>query len=110
MLVENGSSNSVRIRISEQPADSLHRPSVDVMMSSVNKVYGKYTLGVIMTGMGKDGLLGIKELKQLGGSCLAQDEETSVVYGMPKAVVDAGFADVVSPIQKIPDIINKVLI
>jgi two-component system chemotaxis response regulator CheB len=80
------------------------------MMSSVIDVYGKYTLGVIMTGMGKDGYEAVKKLKSLSGYAIAQDEESCVVYGMPKAIVDAGLADVVLPAEKIPEIINKVVV
>lgn len=105
-ISKNGSAKPV-INIVENPADTLHRPSVDVMMDSVIKVYGKHTLGVIMTGMGKDGTEAVKELKQLGGYCIAQDESSCVVYGMPKAIVDAGYADVVASLDKIPEIINK---
>ncbi len=103
------SSGSVLIKVSKQPEDTLHRPSVDVMLNSVIDVYGKYTLGIIMTGMGKDGLEGIKRLKELGGYSLVQDESSCVVYGMPKAVVDAGLADVIAPADKISGIINKVI-
>ncbi len=99
----------VSISISEEPSDTLHRPSVDVMINSVVKVYGKYTLGIIMTGMGKDGLEGIKSLKSLTGYTIAQDENSCVVYGMPRAIVDAGYADVVAPLEDIPEIINRVL-
>ncbi len=97
------------ITISKEPSDTLHRPSVDVMMDSVIDIYGKYTLGVIMTGMGKDGCEAIKKLKSLGGYSIAQDEESCVVYGMPKAIVDAGYADVVLPAEKIPEMINRVV-
>ncbi len=96
-----------KIVISPEPATTLHRPSVDVMVKSVIKLYGKSTLGVIMTGMGKDGLEGIKELKELGGYSIAQDEESCVVYGMPKAIVDAGLADVIAPLEKIGELINR---
>ena len=106
----NTSGNSQHsIVISREPGDTLHRPSVDVMMNSVIDAYGKYTLGVIMTGMGKDGYEGIKTLKSLGGYSIAQDEESCVVYGMPKAIVDAGLADAVLPAEKIPEMINKVV-
>lgn len=97
------------INITEDPSTTLHRPSVDVMMDSVVEVYGKFTLGVIMTGMGKDGLEGIRKLKQLGGFCMAQNEESCVVYGMPKAIVDNNFADVIASLEEIPNIINKVI-
>jgi len=80
------------------------------MFESVINVYGKYTLGIIMTGMGKDGLEGIKKLKNLGGYCIAQNAESCIVYGMPKAVVDYGCADVVSPLDKIAEVINKVVV
>ena len=101
--------NKVKIILTDQPDNSLHRPSVDVMLHSAISVYGKYLLGVIMTGMGKDGLLGIEELNKLGGKCLAQNEHSCVVYGMPKAVVDAGFADAVVPLGQIAYKINTVL-
>ncbi len=100
--------SGVKILLGDEPATSLHRPSVDVMLNSAISIYGKNLLGVIMTGMGKDGLLGITELKKLGGKCLAQNEESCVVYGMPKAVVDAGFADAVAPLEQIANKINLV--
>ncbi len=104
--LDNSIPGAVRIKISEEPANTLHRPSVDVMLNSVIKVYGKNTLGVIMTGMGRDGCDAIKELKNIGGTAMAQNEESCVVYGMPKAVVDANLADVIAPLEKIPEIIN----
>lgn len=107
MTVKKNSMGSAVINISTMPDNTLHRPSVDVMVESVAGFYGKNTLGVIMTGMGKDGLEGIKKIKELGGSCIAQDETSCVVYGMPKAIVDAKLADVIAPLEKIPDIINK---
>jgi len=67
----------------------------------VEKVYGASVLGIILTGMGKDGVEGLKKLKQHGGAILAQNEDSCVVYGMPKAAVDAGIADAVLPIDAI---------
>lgn len=99
----------VNIELSDQPADLLHRPSVDVMMTSVAQSYAGRCLGVIMTGMGQDGLEGIREMKKTGAKTLAQDEESCVVYGMPKAVVDAGLADkVVSLSSMAGEIVNMV--
>ncbi|MBZ0182662.1 MAG: chemotaxis response regulator protein-glutamate methylesterase [Melioribacteraceae bacterium] len=106
MKVKKNLKGEIYIDISDQPADTLHKPSVDVMIKSVFDIYGKSTLGIIMTGMGRDGLEGIKDIKSAGGYCLAQNEDTCVVYGMPKAIVDAGLADVIAPLEKIPDIIN----
>jgi len=110
MHLRKRSDGEVKIEISEMPADTLHRPSVDVMVNSVLKIYGKSTLGVIMTGMGKDGFEGLKELKSLGGNCIAQDEESCVVYGMPKAVVDGGLADSIVPLERIYEVINKAVL
>jgi two-component system chemotaxis response regulator CheB len=110
MQLENKSFNKVHVRITDEPSNSLHKPAVDIMMKSVNKVYGKNTLGIIMTGMGKDGLDGIKELKGLGGYSIAQDEASCVVYGMPKAVVDAGLADAIIPLEKISESINRLVL
>lgn len=107
MTVSKKIAGNTSIEISKEPSTTLHRPSVDVMIESVVNVYGKYALGIIMTGMGKDGLEGIKKLKELGGYCLVQDESSCVVYGMPKSVVDAGLADVIAPLESIPEIINK---
>ncbi|MCL4428972.1 MAG: chemotaxis-specific protein-glutamate methyltransferase CheB, partial [Deltaproteobacteria bacterium] len=91
------------ISLSTEPEDLINRPSVSVMMESVAKGYPGKALGVILTGMGSDGLMGMKKIKETGGKTIAQDEATCVVYGMPKAVVDAGIADMILPIYKIGD-------
>ena len=93
--------------LSNEPEDLINRPSVSVMMESVAREYPGKALGVILTGMGSDGLLGMKKIKENGGKTIAQDEATCVVYGMPKAVVDAGLADMILPIYKIGDEIIK---
>lgn len=81
------------VHLSMEPADLPHRPSVDVMMHSVAEVYGDAVLGVTMTGMGQDGMEGMKTIKSSNGTTLAQDKDSSVVYGMPRAVAEAGAAD-----------------
>jgi two-component system, chemotaxis family, protein-glutamate methylesterase/glutaminase len=85
----------------EAPIHTLYHPSVDVMLLSLAKSVGKGTLGVIMTGMGNDGTKGIKEIKALEGFAIAESEETCVVYGMPKSLVEAGLADRVVPLGDI---------
>ncbi|MGE4497391.1 MAG: chemotaxis response regulator protein-glutamate methylesterase [Deferribacterales bacterium] len=87
-------------------AGHLHVPSVDVTAASVAEVAGKDALGVIMTGMGADGKKGLQLLKLKGGSVIAQDEESSIVYGMPRAVVEAGIADEIVPLD---DIFNRII-
>jgi two-component system chemotaxis response regulator CheB len=110
MNVANAGLGRQKIIITPEPSDTLHRPSVDVMVKSVNSVYGKNVLGVIMTGMGRDGTEGIRELKSLGGYSIAQDEDSCVVYGMPKSIVDSGLADMILPLDKIGEAVNKVAI
>ena len=78
-----------------------HRPSVDVLMRSVAREYGSRAVGVIMTGMGKDGAEGLRELYARGGRVIAQDKNTSVIYGMNKEVVQNGNAHEVVPVDQI---------
>ncbi len=85
----------------ESPITTLYHPSVDVLFMSLAKEVGKGTLGVVMTGMGNDGARGMKEIKALEGFAIAESEETCVVYGMPRALVDAGLADRVVPLGDI---------
>ncbi len=87
----------------------LYRPSVDALMLSVAECFPGRALGVILTGMGNDGLKGLIMIKRTGGRIFAQNEETCVVYGMPKAVIEAGLADKVLPVEQIAgEIINAV--
>ena len=86
----------------EAPIPTLYRPSIDVMFLSLAKEVGKGTLGVVMTGMGSDGTKGMKELKRLEeGFAIAESEETCVVYGMPRSLVEAGLADRIVPLNEI---------
>jgi two-component system chemotaxis response regulator CheB len=93
------------IHISPEPASTLHKPSVDITVESVVESFGGNALGVIMTGMGRDGCVGLKKLHEKGGYIIAQDEESCVVYGMPKAVVDEGIADEVQPLEDLAEAI-----
>ncbi len=81
------------IRLSKEPSNVLHRPSVDIMMSSVAKIYGKNAVGIILTGMGKDGANAMVEIKKNGGKTIAQDEASSIIFGMPKAAIEMGCVD-----------------
>ncbi len=86
----------------------LHCPSIDVMMLSVAKNVGKNAMGAILTGMGKDGSQGLLAMKKAGSFTVAQDEKTSVVYGMPKVAFEVGAVDEVLPLDKIGDrIVSK---
>ena len=79
--------------ITPNPTEALYKPSANVLVASVANAVGRRALGVILTGMGSDGMEGVKVLKEKGGRALAQSDATCVVYGMPKAIVDAGLAD-----------------
>lgn len=100
-IEKNGSRFTAKII---EPAEYLPAhfyPSVDEAMLSAAEVAGDKVIGVLLTGMGKDGALGMKAIKERGGYTIAQDEETSVVYGMPKAAVDLGAASRVLPLEEI---------
>ena len=73
------------------------------MMLSVSEVYGSHTVGVILTGMGHDGAIGIKAIKKSQGLTIAEDQSTSVVFGMPKAAIEAGAIDTVLPLPQVAD-------
>jgi len=107
MTVYKKTLGDTAIRISDQPNNTLHKPSVDVMLNSVADNYMDKTLSIIMTGMGRDGTEGVQKIKNLGGQCIAQDESSCIVYGMPKSIVDSGLADAVVPLEKIADILNN---
>ena len=98
-----------RVGLEKEPSDLPHRPSVDVMVQSGAEIFGEKALGVIMTGMGEDGKKGLELLKRKGGKIIAQNEATSVVYGMPRAVVEAGLADLICPLDGIAQAIVRYL-
>jgi len=91
------------------PLVSGHRPSADVMLDSVAKACGPRAVGVVMTGMGRDGAKGMVAMHEAGAHAVAQDAATSYVYGMPKAAAESGHVDQVVPLPKIPAIIARVL-
>ena len=94
-----------RVALSDEPPVGNHRPAVNVMYDSVAHL-GKDVVAVILTGMGSDGREGMRRIKENGGYCIAQDEATCVVYGMPKSVIDAGLADEICPLPQIADAIE----
>lgn len=99
----------LRVKIVDEPKDVLYHPSADVMMKSAAEAMNAPLIGLIMTGMGKDGLEGLKLIKKKNGYVVAQDEESCVVYGMPKAAVDEDVADTVVPLTDIPKVLNQLV-
>jgi two-component system chemotaxis response regulator CheB len=93
----------VRMLVHQDPPENSCRPAVDVLLRSVAQSFGANSLTVILTGMGQDGLRGCQAVREAGGQILAQDEATSVVWGMPGYVAGAGLADQVLPLSLIAD-------
>ena len=91
-----------RCKLSGTPPVNRHRPSVDVLFRSVMQHLGRHGLGVILTGMGADGAKGMKEMHEVGAYTIAQDEQSSVIWGMPGEAVKAQAVDCVLPLTKIP--------
>ena len=89
------------VRINQTPPENFCRPAVDPMLRSVVKVFGPRVLTVILTGMGNDGEKGCQEVIKAGGTVIAQDQPSSVVWGMPGAVAAAGLCSAVLPIEKL---------
>jgi two-component system chemotaxis response regulator CheB len=94
--------SGVVTRLHEGPPENSCRPAVDVLFRSVADIYGPAALGLILTGMGCDGLRGCQAIRGAGGRILIQDEATSIVWGMPGAVHGAGLADEILPLSRIP--------
>ncbi len=95
---ENG-----KIALSNEPAHGGHRPSGDVLLESVAQVYGKRSVAAILTGMGRDGAMGMKAIKQFYGQTIAQNEKSCVVFGMPKAAIEMDVIDKVLPLENIAE-------
>ncbi len=99
----------VRLRLHQGPPENSCRPAVDVLFRSVAEVYRGRSLGIVLTGMGQDGLRGCEQIHEVGGEILVQDEASSVVWGMPGFVARAGLADQVLPLQSLgPEILRRI--
>lgn len=96
-----GVANQHAVALSSAPPVGGFRPAGTFLFESVARVFGSAALALILTGMGEDGVAGLRAVRQAGGRIIAQDEETSVVYGMPGAAVAAGLADQVLPLDRI---------
>lgn len=107
-MVLKKTGGSVLIQLNQGPMENSCRPAVDVLFRSVGEVYGGATISAILTGMGQDGLRGVEQLRALGGYVIAQDEASSVVWGMPGFVARAGLADVVCDLKLVtPEIVRQ---
>ncbi|MGF1609883.1 MAG: chemotaxis response regulator protein-glutamate methylesterase [Kiloniellales bacterium] len=109
MVVEAGVPKPI-VRLNQNAPENFCRPAVDPMLRSLAKVYGAGLLVVILTGMGSDGMRGCQAVVAAGGSVIAQDEATSVVWGMPGAVAAAGLCTAILPLSEIAPYIRKLLV
>jgi two-component system chemotaxis response regulator CheB len=98
-----------RTALSQAPPENFCRPAVDVLFRSAVAAYDGAVLGVVLTGMGSDGRIGAGQIRDAGGTVVAQDQATSVVWGMPGAVTQAGFADEVVPLGRVAEAIIRLL-
>ena len=97
------------VKISSEPK-TIYTPNANVMFSSVAETFGSKALCVIMTGMGDDGFKGLEEVRKTGGTIIAQDKDSCVVWGMPRKPTQTGIADFVVPLDEIPNYISKIVI
>lgn len=98
-----------KLELNQEPPENSCRPSVDVLFRSVARTFGANVLAVVMTGMGADGARGAAHIHEAGGEIFVQDEATSVVWGMPGAVVHAECADRICPLPEISqEIVRRV--
>jgi two-component system, chemotaxis family, protein-glutamate methylesterase/glutaminase len=98
-----------RITLHQGPLENGCRPSANVLFRSVAELYGNKALGIVLTGMGKDGLDGVRALKAQGATIIAQDKDSSVAWGMPRSVVEAELADMVVPLDTIAQTVNRMI-
>jgi two-component system, chemotaxis family, protein-glutamate methylesterase/glutaminase len=109
MEVERGSDGDCRVRLLPPRAEDRYVPSGDRLLRSVARVAGTRSIAVILTGMGDDGLEGARAVAEAGGVVIAESEETAVIYGMPRMVVEEGLARYVLPLQEIPAAIERLV-
>ena len=102
MTLEKSGTKTI-LHLNTDPPENSCRPAVDVLFRAAAQVYGSGVLAVMLTGMGYDGLKGCQAIAAKGGQVIAQDEATSVIWGMPGAVVQAGLANSILPIEKISE-------
>ncbi|MFC1474411.1 chemotaxis protein CheB [bacterium] len=102
--------NGLTARLDDEPSDILFRPSADMMFESLVECCGSRCMGVIMTGMGKDGVEGLRSIKQAGGVTMAQDRQSSAIYGMARIAVDENLIDHIVPLNRMAGEISRIIL
>lgn len=98
-----------KITLHQGPLENGCRPSADVLFRSVAKIYGNHALGIVLTGMGKDGMEGVRAMKEQGATIIAQDKDSSIAWGMPRSVIEAELVDYVLPLDEIAQTVNTII-
>lgn len=109
LTLKRTANGNVSARLSTLPAEKPHRPSVDVLFQSAAEIYRSRVLAVVMTGMGDDGKQGAAWVKAQGGTVVTESEESCIIYGMPRSIVEAGLSDASYPLEKMAEGITKYL-
>jgi two-component system, chemotaxis family, protein-glutamate methylesterase/glutaminase len=107
LVLRRNASGQTQIRLSTTPTDKPHCPSVDVLFQSAAEIYKSRTLAIVMTGMGDDGKEGAAWVKAQGGKVLTEAEESCIIYGMPRCVVEAGLSDISVPLTSMAETIMR---
>lgn len=107
MVIKRGLNGKLKIRLVTEPMDKPHRPSVDILFRSASEIFKSRTLAVVMTGMGDDGKEGAAWIKAQGGRVITESEESCVIYGMPRSVVEAGLSDESTPLPRMAETILR---
>lgn len=110
MLVQRSCiTGKVTIRLTDEPRDAICKPSIDLLFHSVANTFGDRCIGVLLSGMGKDGVSGMLAIKRRGGKCIVQDEASCIIFGMPKAAIEAGAVDEVVPIEQMGEYLSSLV-
>ncbi len=109
MFLEHHKNHKVTVRIDPEPSHYIHIPSIDITFSDVARIYKERSIGVILTGMGKDGVEGLERIKKHGGHALAEDESTCVVFGMPEVAIRRGIIDKIAPVYEIAGLLMELI-
>jgi two-component system chemotaxis response regulator CheB len=109
LTLRRNDDGNIVAHLDARPFETLHRPSIDVLFQSTAETYGSRVLGVVMTGMGTDGKEGASWIKAQGGIVFTESEDTCVVYGMPRAVVEVGLSDKRVPLDQMSRAIWEVV-
>ncbi len=98
------------VRITPEPRNAIYKPSIDIAMETTAEVFKSDTIGVILTGMGNDGSKGVKKIKEYGGRVIVENEQSAIVFGMPRSAIETGAVDYIEDAHRIPSVLQNLVI